>query len=886
MKSNSKGGFSGLTVFVLGCVLLAGCEDIIKGPAPVLDSGEGRVVITIGSGIERTVFPRADQFSKITLSFERKDGAGTMPTVEAEIGETVVSLKPGTWEITAAAYNAADPPVLAAQAKNTLTRSADNTISGNTYFILAPAGAGPGTLRYTIIPPAGMVLDPARSRIRIEQDGEILAGLDRDGFAAGVRPISAAINGGTVSLEAGRYGADIVLDDKGSVNAAMWAEGIAILPGLITELVFAPEAGDFLDPNVLATLTDVRGVNFGKTKNNSSTTVVGSSGGTVTKRTQALSAPNGTETLYFTLTKARAQTITPGGDTAAGISIATSGTVDGHTASLTQAVLTVNTAAFADTGGSLQFTLTLGENGKTSVVYTVTVNIATLNYLHVKTWPFKRMYMVGENFDPTGLSLVGIYSDGKQQPVTGGYTVKGGFDTSTAGDRFIEIEKHGLPAREYHNIDYAIEHNDFHLIKAEGFAINVIPSSTRALVFWHGLTANYESMPNQYTVPHGRTVVLAPVKFYIPDNAVYEWKVDGAIQHGRDTEFFPYTATAPSGEHTVTVTAKVNGVEIANGATKVVCTAGAVLRPIQTESNVNAKKLYAVVAPGQFGEWGDGVTTFGAGGFGGYTALKFDHSVTKKPGGEEIQIGGNAFSGWQEPGAIWVSQDDNNNGLADDTWYELAGSHTLAPLTLRNYAVTYRKDRGYDNLGNGGDESPWKGFERITALGLTELTLVGTRLDISYAYVTLWGYADVTDNGRVSLSNAIQADGTPVDLAFIDFIKIVTALHFWENPFGERSTEAHVPKDRSMGDPDKYISQYPPIVEGKEYTYTFSNYSGYDLTVEILEGGETFELARGTASNPTVVTKTIAKHGIYIDFYGGNVKCTRSVGGIASFYND
>jgi hypothetical protein len=508
----------------------------------------------------------------------------------------------------------------------------------------------------------------------------------------------------------------------------------------------------------------------------------------------------------------------------------------------------------------MAFSMSLGENGKVPLVYTVSVSIATLTGLRVETWPSKRVYITGEEFDPTGLNLVGVYSDGKQKPVTGGYTVQGGFDTSTPGDQLIKIEKHGITTNE-------------------GFTINVLAPSGRALSFWHGLTAEYELSPNQrYMVPNGRAFVLAPVKRLIPDNAVYEWKVDGAIQNGHTTEYFTYTANSASGEHTIRVAAKVEGSEIAAAETKVVHTAGASSRALQANSGVGAVKLYSVVAPGQFGSDSSRLGDLhGFGGFGGYAVFKFDHSVAKKAGGEEIQIGGNAFGSWQEPGAIWVSQDDNNNGEPDDAWYELEGSHTRAPLTLRNYAVTYRSNGSYvDNLGNGEEASHWWRLPDGVPPGITEMTLVGTLLDNSYANVPLWGYADVGDNGRVSLSNAIQADGTPVDLPFIDFVKIVTALHLHEPSVNERSTEANTPKDRGMADPDKYINGAGPY-DG-QYQYTFWNNSGYALTVEILEGGETFSLAIGDS-----VVKTIPKSGIYIDFYGGNVKLSRTAGGNVYF---
>jgi hypothetical protein len=875
MKGNYGGALPRLLVFVLGCVLFAGCEDLIKGPPPELDPGDGLVVITIGSGPERTVFPRADQFSEIMLSFDRKDGEGSMQPVQASIGETVISLNSGTWEITASAYNAADPPVIVAQAKNTLTRDSDNVITGDTHFALAPAGTGPGMLRYTIVPPEGMVLDAAKSRIRIEKDGAVFADLNDEGFAAGVRFIHAAIDGGTVSLDPGRYVADILLDDNASVNAAVCIENVAILPGLVTELIFTPETGDFLDPNVLALLTDVSGVNFGRTKNNSSATVIGTAGGNALNKTQALSVPNGVEAVYFTLSKIRTQTITPGGEAAGKISIATGGTVDGSPASLTQAGVTVNTAAIAGAGGSLQFTLSLGENGKTPVMYTVTLNVAVLTHMHVKTWPTKRVYMIGDSFDPAGLSLWGIYSDEELRPVTEGYAITG-FDSSVAGELFVQIKKHGVTANQYRTVNQdgnfynsaGIYYNNNPSVI--GIAIEVRSVSERALVFYHGLTADYEPMLNQYTVPNGWTVVLAPVKYHIPDNAEYEWKVDGATQSGYTTEYFPYTATSSSGEHTVRVAAKVNDIEIASGTTKVVCVSGASPRSVVPESKVNAAKLYAVVAPGQFDEMEGEL--YGAGGFGGYTVFKFDHSVMKKAGGEEILIGGNAFNGWQEPGAIWVSQDDNNDGLANDTWYELAGSHTLATLTLRRCAVTFRVNGWEDNFGNGGDDI--KGLSiKAGNLGLTEITLAGTLLHRSYANAVMWGYADVNDNGRVSLSNAIQADGSSVDLAFIDFIKVVTALHFTELAVNERSTEARVPKDRGMPDPDKYISG-SDIGDGW-YEYTFENKSGYPLTI-IFEGEE-IALAQASGA-PTTVVRTIKQASVFIDFYGGNVKLQKSTG--------
>jgi hypothetical protein len=872
MKSKFKGVLPRPAVFVLGCLLFGGCEDIIKGPpaAPPPAPGDGRVVIVIGSGIERTVLPQADQFSKITLGFERKDGTGTMQDVEVNVGESVVSLNPGTWELTASAYNA--EKVLVAQAKNTLTRTGDN-ITGDSYFALAPVGTGPGTLRYTIALPQGMSLDPALSRIRIEQQGEVLK----------EEAVSAGINGAEVSLDPGQYVVDILLDDAATIRTAAYIEAAAILPGLVTELRFAPEPGDFLDPDERAALS--AGGTFGRTKNNNSKTLVGASGGTGANKTQEFTVSNGTENAYFTLTKARTSTVTLGGEAAGKVNVATGGIVDGHTASPTLAVFTVDTSALADTGGSLAFTLSLGEPGKTPLVYTITVNIPVLNYLHVVTWPSRRVYMTGNAFDPAGLELWGIYSNEELKQVTGGYTFKG-FDSSVPGEMPVEIEKHGISAKKYSTnttggvIIGSSPKIYYDRIEEEDFFIKVVSPAERALFFWHGLTADYKPQPKQYTVPVGRTLTLAPAKWLIPDNAVYEWKLDGAVVQSGPSEYFSYTAAASSGEHTIRVAVKVDGIEFADETT-VVCTPAAVQRQKQTTSSVQAEKLYSVVAPGQFGATSERLGTMhGFGGFGGYAVFKFDHSVMKQPGGEEMSIAGNAFAGWQEPGAVWVSQDDNGNGEPDDTWYELQGSHTFHPLTLRRYVLTYRRDSTWiNNQGVGGGFPPEYNYWREIPPSITEMTLVGTRLDIAYNAVPMPGYVDAINNGRFSISNAILEDGTPVELAFIDFVKIVTAFHHWDPLFGERSTELRAVTDRSMGDPDSHASG-KDLYNG-QYEYTFTNNSGYDLTIEILEGGETFTLVRGAK-----VVKTITgKSGIYLDYYGGNVKMQSSAEGNVSFSN-
>ena len=215
------------------------------------------------------------------------------------------------------------------------------------------------------------------------------------------------------------------------------------------------------------------------------------------------------------------------------------------------------------------------------------------------------------------------------------------------------------------------------------------------------------------------------------------------------------------------------------------------------------------------------------GGFGGYIIVGFDHSIANS-GDYDLGILGNSFSGSSEPGIVWVMQDENGNGEPDDTWYELAGSETGKASTIQNYAVTYYRPSGAgmpvqwtDNLGNHGEVDYLKQFHRQDYyyplwIEADSYTLTGTCLAprnydasgngsywVNAEYE--WGYADnfspidrvgegdnsnaVANVNYFDISKAIDCDGEPINLEFIDFVKVQCGVNAKSGWLGELSTE-------------------------------------------------------------------------------------------------
>ncbi len=289
-------------------------------------------------------------------------------------------------------------------------------------------------------------------------------------------------------------------------------------------------------------------------------------------------------------------------------------------------------------------------------------------------------------------------------------------------------------------------------------------------------------------------------------------------------------------------------------------------------------------APGQFindDPWGvpsaaesiegtvTGTMTLGA--FGGYVIFKFENPVENHPDnpfGVDFTIFGNPSNTWSEPGIVSVMNDENGNGLPDDTWYELAGSDYFFSTTIHNYEITYTNPNQdaaadvpwEDNQGNTGvvfantfHTQPYYPLNNLFPdVNSTSYTLSGTmvanELDKSIptfikSYRKTFGYADnqlrgsepytVPDNpytwdkensggDAFDISWAVDENGNYVDLDEIHFIRVHNAVLGDGGWLGELSTEitgaVDVAPDASIsGETDLLLMLLPDTIYGNSH---------------------------------------------------------------------
>ncbi|MBQ1874182.1 MAG: hypothetical protein II144_00605 [Paludibacteraceae bacterium] len=190
------------------------------------------------------------------------------------------------------------------------------------------------------------------------------------------------------------------------------------------------------------------------------------------------------------------------------------------------------------------------------------------------------------------------------------------------------------------------------------------------------------------------------------------------------------------------------------------------------------------------------------GGWGGYVTFGFDHPVQNLDG-RDLQILGNTFYmtgsteyGSSEPGIVLVSRDLNQNGLPDDTWYELKGCLYDDPLTVHNHSVTYTREG--DTLQNVFHKHPyypqWLSAEEYTLRGAllppqsAKINNQNVQRILDFGYVDNRPNTDL-DGTSFDISWAVDANGQSVSLPTIDFVRVYTAVDELLPQTGELSTE-------------------------------------------------------------------------------------------------
>jgi hypothetical protein len=113
------------------------------------------------------------------------------------------------------------------------------------------------------------------------------------------------------------------------------------------------------------------------------------------------------------------------------------------------------------------------------------------------------------------------------------------------------------------------------------------------------------------------------------------------------------------------------------------------------------------------------------------------------------------------------------------------------------------------------------------------------------------------------ISDAVQADGSLVHLAYVDFVK-VQALS---------STEFHTPEDMNIPNPE-YLIEGSPAGEGG-YTYQFVKSTAYEVTIAI--GGQEYQIP---------VTVTLPEPSAYFEIINaGNSYFVKEQGKVTFYTN-
>ena len=349
---------------------------------------------------------------------------------------------------------------------------------------------------------------------------------------------------------------------------------------------------------------------------------------------------------------------------------------------------------------------------------------------------------------------------------------------------------------------------------------------------------------SEYHVAAGRTIRLLPLDLDSTRRYTFTWCVDGVTRQEGEQPLYRFEALA-QGRFRVDFRATDGETSADTTLTVVVCPPeGTFRRPVSAASSPHVTKVFRYLpAPGQYVNENYTATTMeeacdyaatrmrdglyvSLGGFGGTLVVGFDHSI-ESDGDYNFAVKNTIYSNYSEPGIVWVMQDENGDGLPNDTWYELKGSEYGLDGTVQDYAVTYSRPSApampvawTDNHGGSGTIDYLVAYHKqdyYYPLWVKEdrYTLRGTRLEarnydqsgrgtfwINPDYG--WGYADnyspvdmlperakgITSGcNHFKIADAVTFDGKPANLQYIDFVKVQTGLNAKSGWLGELSTE-------------------------------------------------------------------------------------------------
>ncbi|NRS88676.1 hypothetical protein HNQ02_001594 [Flavobacterium sp. 7E] len=335
-----------------------------------------------------------------------------------------------------------------------------------------------------------------------------------------------------------------------------------------------------------------------------------------------------------------------------------------------------------------------------------------------------------------------------------------------------------------------------------------------------------------YELIIGDTLKITPEILNLPEGASFEWsKNDESIATTQSLNYVPQIAENFTLKFKVTAS---NTIERSYQIKLIDPYALYFRSKTETSTEFITKIMEYKPAPGQFINAGFGTpeyaekiignktNTLSLGAWGGYVIFSFDHTIENRVDQKDFVVYGNAFKGLSEPGIVQVSFDENGNGLADDTWYELAGSNYFKERTILNYETTYVNPEEYanvlwtDNKGSA-DNVTVNTYHKQNYFPLfiaekKEVKFKGTRVFPIVnpgSYVTIdaleWGYVDNYDaeystygGNAMEIDWAVNIQSKSVKLKGIDFVKIYTGAQYNAGWLGELSTEVKGASDLSM----------------------------------------------------------------------------------------